>query len=62
MKVIEYSAVGEHIGHLAPKEMMLIPGPRARRQVWLETESGERLGYAASWWRADKVSVARSVV
>ena len=34
----------------APEEIMMIDGPRARRQVWLQTCEGERLGYAVSWW------------
>lgn len=34
----------------APFIMNDIPGPRIRRRVWLCTESGQRLGYAVSWW------------
>lgn len=36
----------------APDQIEIIPGPRIRRQVWLRTESGQRLAYAASWWDA----------
>jgi chorismate lyase len=39
----------------APPEIMEIPGPRLRRQVWLRTASGQRLAYATSWWNADHV-------
>ncbi len=33
-----------------PETLQVIPAPRIRRQVWLSTASGQRLGYAASWW------------
>jgi chorismate lyase len=39
----------------APPEILEIPGPRLRRQVWLRTLSGQRLAYATSWWNADHV-------
>jgi chorismate lyase len=39
----------------APPEILEIPGPRLRRQVWLRTASGQRLAYATSWWNADHV-------
>ena len=38
----------------APAALQHIPGPRLRRQVWLENEAGERLGYAVSWWPEHK--------
>ncbi len=34
----------------APVQIQAIPGPRIRRQVWLKTQSGQRLAYATSWW------------
>ncbi|NJK49889.1 DUF98 domain-containing protein [Candidatus Gracilibacteria bacterium] len=39
----------------APTQIELVPEPRLRRQVWLRTESGQRLAYAASWWDASHV-------
>jgi chorismate lyase len=39
----------------APPEILEIPGPRLRRQVWLRTVSGQRLAYATSWWNAEHV-------
>ncbi len=39
----------------APVELSQIPGPWVRRQVWLQTDTGERLVYATSWWPADLV-------
>ena len=32
-----------------------VQGPRMRRQVWLRTDSGNRLGYAVSWWETTNV-------
>ncbi|MCM1984093.1 chorismate lyase [Lyngbya confervoides] len=39
----------------APSLIDHIPAPRLRRQVWLRTESGQRLAYATSWWEASHV-------
>ncbi len=39
----------------APEEIQLLSGPRLRRQVWLQTASGQRLAYATSWWQAKQV-------
>lgn len=39
----------------APNSIQKVPGPRLRRQIWLKTASGQRLGYAASWWEASHV-------
>lgn len=36
----------------APPQIIAVPGPRVRRQVWLKTASGQRLAYATSWWEA----------
>ena len=38
-----------------PSDLCIIPGPHVRRQVWLESTPGTRLGYAASWWRQEEV-------
>jgi len=46
------------IGHDAdgaPKVIQVVPGPRLRRQVWLRTQSGQRLAYATSWWEASHI-------
>ncbi len=52
--VLDMSVVGmDQDG--APPEILEIPGPRLRRQVWLRTASGQRLAYATSWWNADHV-------
>jgi hypothetical protein len=34
-------------------DVSLLAAPRVVRQVWLQNERGERLGYATSWWNAD---------
>jgi chorismate lyase len=39
----------------APDLIKAVPGPRLRRQVWLRTASGQRLGYATSWWEASHI-------
>lgn len=52
--VIEFVSIGMDVSN-CPAEVALVPGPRSRRQVWLKTESGERLGYAVSWWNSSKV-------
>lgn len=52
--VIDMSLVGtEDDG--APNQIEAICEPRLRRQVWLRTESGQILTYAASWWDANRV-------
>lgn len=53
--VIDMSLIGKHDDG-APSEIKAIAGPRLRRQVWLRTESGQRLAYAASWWNASNVN------
>jgi chorismate lyase len=39
----------------APSQIQTIPSPHLRRQVWLRTQSGQRLAYAVSWWNANHV-------
>ncbi|MGL5064420.1 MAG: chorismate lyase [Microcoleus sp.] len=52
--VIDMSLVGTNSDG-APAQIVAVPGPRLRRQVWLRTASGQRLAYAASWWEASHV-------
>jgi chorismate lyase len=52
--VIDMSLIGMNSDH-APDLIKAVPGPRLRRQVWLRTASGQRLGYATSWWEASHV-------
>ncbi len=52
--VIDMSLVGEDADG-APQQIVAVPGPRLRRQVWLRTASGQRLAYATSWWEARQV-------
>ena len=52
--VIDMSLVGEDADG-APQQLVAVPGPRLRRQVWLRTASGQRLAYATSWWEASHV-------
>jgi chorismate lyase len=52
--VIDMSLIGQQADG-APEEVKAIYEPRLRRQVWLRTESGQRLAYAASWWNAGVV-------
>jgi chorismate lyase len=52
--VIDMSLVGMDLDG-APELIEKVPGPRLRRQVWLRTASGQRLGYATSWWEASHV-------
>ncbi|MCS7031860.1 MAG: chorismate lyase [Gloeomargarita sp. SKYG116] len=51
VQVIDMSPVG-WMQDGAPVEVMQVAGPWVRRQVWLQTEAGERLVYATSWWPA----------
>ena len=39
----------------APDLINDVAAPRVRRQVWLCTSQGRRLGYAVSWWEANRV-------
>ena len=52
--VIDMSLVGADADG-APEQIVVVPGPHLRRQVWLRTASGQRLAYAASWWEASHV-------
>jgi chorismate lyase len=52
--VIDMSWVGDDADH-APELVQAIQSPRLRRQVWLRTQSGQRLAYATSWWEANHV-------
>ncbi|MEG4800856.1 chorismate lyase [Microcoleus sp. ARI1-B5] len=52
--VIDMSLVGDGADG-APEQIVAVPGPRLRRQVWLRTASGQRLAYATSWWEASHV-------
>jgi chorismate lyase len=52
--VIDMSSIGFAPDN-APSCIQKVPGPRLRRQIWLRTASGQRLGYAASWWEASHV-------
>ncbi len=52
--VIDMSLIGMDLDG-APNLIQAVPGPRLRRQVWLRTASGQRLGYASSWWEASHV-------
>lgn len=51
--VIDMSLVDGDDG--APAQIVTVPEPRLRRQVWLRTASGQRLAYASSWWDANHV-------
>lgn len=52
--VIDMSPIGLDPDN-APAQLVVVPGPRLRRQVWLRTASGQRLAYATSWWEASHV-------
>ncbi|WP_071191727.1 chorismate lyase [Trichormus sp. NMC-1] len=52
--VIDMSLIGTNPDN-APDLIQVVPSPRLRRQVWLRTASGQRLGYATSWWEASHV-------
>ncbi|BAS55054.1 MULTISPECIES: chorismate lyase [Leptolyngbya] len=52
--VIDMSSIGFSLDH-APSAIEQIPGSRLRRQIWLRTASGQRLGYAASWWESSHI-------
>jgi chorismate lyase len=51
--VIDMSAVGLSRDN-APAQILQVPGPRVRRQVWL-MNGGQRTAYAASWWEQSHV-------
>ena len=52
--VLDMSLIGKD-DDAAPNEIEFISEPRLRRQVWLRTESGQRLAYAASWWNISSI-------
>jgi len=52
--VIDMSLIGDQLDG-APSQIQTVPDPRLRRQVWLRTQSGQRLAYAVSWWDAKHV-------
>ncbi|MBW4417998.1 MAG: chorismate lyase [Myxacorys californica WJT36-NPBG1] len=52
--VLDMSPIGFATDH-APSSIEKVPGPRLRRQIWLRTASGQRLGYATSWWELSHI-------
>jgi chorismate lyase len=54
VEVVDMSQIGMNTDR-APELILELPGPRLRRQVWLQTASGQRLAYATSWWEASHV-------
>ena len=52
--VIDMSAIGMDVDH-SHALIEAVPGPRLRRQVWLQDSLGHRLAYAVSWWEASHV-------
>jgi chorismate--pyruvate lyase len=52
--VIDMSPIGTESDGI-PDLLHDVPAPRFRRQVWLQTASGQRLGYAVSWWEASHI-------
>ncbi|MFM1843469.1 MAG: putative chorismate lyase [Cyanobacteriota bacterium] len=52
--VIDMSLVGDDLDG-APPQIQTVPDPHLRRQVWLRTQSGQRLAYAVSWWDASHI-------
>ncbi|MBD1846345.1 chorismate lyase [Cyanobacteria bacterium FACHB-63] len=52
--VLDMSPIGFSTDN-APPAIAQIPAERLRRQIWLKTASGQRLGYAASWWELSHV-------
>lgn len=52
--VIDMANIGATLDG-APPQVETIAEPRLRRQVWLQTASGQRLAYATSWWDANHV-------
>ncbi len=53
--VIDMSPIGGQPDQI-PELIQHIPAPRIRRQVWLCAASGQRLGYAVSWWEEKRVN------
>lgn len=53
--VIDMTHIGLH-NDRAPKSISMISNPRLRRQVWLQTTSGQRLVYATSWWNENQIN------
>ena len=51
--VIEMAQINDVEG--APEAIDMLSAPLVRRQVWLQTASGQRTAYATSWWEADRV-------
>ncbi|MBD3882281.1 chorismate lyase [Phormidium tenue FACHB-886] len=51
--VLEMAQIDEPDG--APEAIEMLSAPLVRRQVWLQTASGQRTAYATSWWVADRV-------
>jgi len=54
VEVLDMSLIGDDTDN-APTDIIKIPSPRLRRQVWLKTASGQILAYATSWWEASHV-------
>lgn len=52
--VIDMSSIGMDTD-CAPALIHDVPAPRVRRQVWLCSTQGQRLGYAVSWWESSQV-------
>ena len=52
--VLDMSPIGFATDN-APPAIEQIPGGRLRRQIWLKTTSGQRLGYATSWWESSHI-------
>ncbi|MBW4441008.1 MAG: chorismate lyase [Plectolyngbya sp. WJT66-NPBG17] len=52
--VLDMSPIGFATDN-APSAIEQIPGGRLRRQIWLKTASGQRLGYATSWWESSHI-------
>jgi chorismate lyase len=53
IELIDMSPIGTDCDR-APEQILQVPGPRVRRQVWL-TNGGERTAYATSWWEQSHV-------
>jgi chorismate lyase len=51
--VIEMAQTNDVEG--VPEAIDMLSAPLVRRQVWLQTASGQRTAYATSWWEADRV-------
>lgn len=51
--LIDMSSVGSSRDN-APEQILHVPGPRIRRQVWL-MNGGQRTAYATSWWEQSHI-------